>query len=332
MLTTGAVSSPHEHAVQFYESVPFLLDAVAAYVSPALHDGGAAILVALAGHRDGIYQRLAGSGLDPHAATERGQLTFFDAEATLAHIMAGDMPDAARVSALIEPHLARLSRAGRPVRVYGEMVSLLAMQGNHHGAMRLEELWNTLLQQHTFSLLCSYPIDQRAEHREPAWIGDVCAAHSRVIPAESYSALPAEADRMHAVVTLQQKARRLEAEMAERLSIEERLIAALASELTARQDARAAQVLHDALLADTAHELRNPLTSLSLNAQLLLRQLGRDQKLDPDRAETSLQAIADQAARMSRLLDRLLDVSAADATALPAPSAAAPGGRRVTHA
>src|SRR5207244_13210100 len=44
----------------------------------------------------------------------------------------------------------------------------------------------------------------------------VCTEHSRVIPAESYAALPSPDERLRAIAVLQQKAQRLEAEIAER--------------------------------------------------------------------------------------------------------------------
>ncbi len=49
---------------------------------------------------------------------------------------------------------------------------------------------------------------------------EVCRKHSRVIPAESYAALANMDDRLRAIIQLQQKAKSLEAEIAERREAE----------------------------------------------------------------------------------------------------------------
>lgn len=45
------------------------------------------------------------------------------------------------------------------VRAFGEMVALLWAEGNHGGAIRLEELWNDLQNSHSFALFCAYPMN-----------------------------------------------------------------------------------------------------------------------------------------------------------------------------
>jgi two-component system, OmpR family, sensor kinase len=126
-------------------------------------------------------------------------------------------------------------------------------------------------------------------------------------------ALPTANDRLRAIADLQQKAQSLETEIAERQRAEERLRGALAAERQARLDAEAALHVRDEFLSIAAHELRNPLACLSLHAQVALRRLGYDEHLDPARTEHSLQSISAQATRLSRLLDRLLDVSLLEA-------------------
>jgi hypothetical protein len=317
---------PCSHSVQFYETDAFLLGSVAEFLAPALREDGIAIVIATRAHLDGISEQLSAIGLDPVAMAASGRLVPLNAESTLARIMGDTMPDEDRFRQVIGGILDRLPGAGGPVHVYGEMVALLAADGLRVAAVRLEELWNEIQQERAFSLLCAYPMAACGGEDQTGWIGDVCAAHSHVIPAESYSALPTELDRLHTIVSLQQKALRLESETLERLASEERLLAALAAEQSARREAQATKALHDNLLTDAAHELRNPLTGLALNAQLTLRQLGRDGQFDPQRVEQALLAITAQAAKMSMLLDRLLDVPHVEA---PTP-AAAPGNGALT--
>jgi PleD family two-component response regulator len=49
---------------------------------------------------------------------------------------------------------------------------------------------------------------------------EICQQHSRVIPAESYAALDEPEERLRAITLLQQKAHSLEAEIAERISMQ----------------------------------------------------------------------------------------------------------------
>ena len=107
---------------------------------------------------------------------------------------------------------------------------------------------------------------------------DVCAAHSQVIPAESYVALPTANDRLRAIAELQQKAQSLETEIAERQRAEERLRRALEAEHEARLDAEAALHVRDEFLSIAAHELRNPLACLSLHAQVALQRLSHNEQ------------------------------------------------------
>jgi signal transduction histidine kinase len=186
------------------------------------------------------------------------------------------------------------------------MVALLAADGNHVAAIDLEQRWNDLQQTYAFSLLCAYPLDQLGEESHTALVHDICTTHSRVLPTESYLNLSTEEERLRAIATLQQKAQRLQAEIAERQQAEEQLRLAL-------EEAEAALRVRDEFLAVAAHELRNPLAGLSLHAQLARRRLGRQGVLEPGQVEHTLTAIAEQAERLSTLVDRLLDVSRLEA-------------------
>lgn len=66
----------------------------------------------------------------------------------------------------------------------------------------------------------------------------------------------------------------------------------------------------DEFLSITAHELRNPLTSLHGNLQLMLRRMQGDPDREDDRKR--LESILAQSDRLGRLVSRLLDVSRAE--------------------
>lgn len=86
--------------------------------------------------------------------------------------------------------------------------------------------------------------------------------------------------------------------------------AELLAELAER---RAAEALRDEFLSVAAHELKTPLTGLRGFAQLLMRQLDRDETPDPVRMRQALSAIDQQSAKLARLVNQLLDVSRIEA-------------------
>jgi signal transduction histidine kinase len=302
-----------EHVVQFYEVDAVLLDAVAEYIGAGLRAGDAGLVLATPAHRAGLEERLRAAGLDVAAARASGQYASLDAAETLARFMVDGTPDPARFSEAVRDVVARASSDGRRARIFGEMVALLVDEGNHAAAIRLEELWNELQRSQTFSLLCAYPMARLGGEALAGALGDVCAAHARVIPAESYTALPTADERLRAVALLQQKASWLEAEIGQRRRAEERLRVALAAERAARQETEAALRLRDEFLSIAAHELRTPLAGLLGRAQLTLRQLKRVGHLEPARVVQAMDVIAGQAGKLSHLLNQLLDVSRLEA-------------------
>jgi PAS domain S-box-containing protein/excisionase family DNA binding protein len=209
-----------EHLVQFYETDAFLLDAVRDFIGAALRAGDTAIVIATESHRAGLEERLQADGLDLAAC---GRYVSLDAADTLSRCMVDGAPAPGRFGDVVGDIVTRAAAGGRRVRIFGEMVALLAVAGNDGAAIRLEELWNDLQQRHAFALLCAYPMDHLGGEACAELVTDVCAAHSRVVPAESYAALVSPDDRLRAIAVLQQKAQSLEVEIAERKRAEQEL-------------------------------------------------------------------------------------------------------------
>jgi signal transduction histidine kinase len=308
----GVAMPASEHVVRFYEADEALLDAVATFCGDALLAGDVAIVIATAEHRAGIAERMRTHGLLDAADSQERYLAL-DAAETLSHFLVDGKVDAASFAQVVGAIVSRAAEHGREVKIFGEMVALLIEQGNLAAAVHLEELWNELGQTHAFSLLCAYPMAGFSGEARGELFRNVCGTHAHVIPAESYLSLPTADGRLRAIAELQQKAQSLQDEIAERQRVEDRLEAALAAEQAARRESEDALHVRDEFLSIAAHELRNPLASLSLHVQVALRRLGHDEHVDAARTERSLQAISEQATRLSHLLDRLLDVSRLDA-------------------
>ena len=271
-----------EHIVMFYEADEFLADSVAEFIGPALKAGGQGVVIATAAHRAAIAERLARSGIDVERAARAGRFVAEDAQTTLKRFLFDNSLDGAVFEQVVD-ELAGGATSGK-VRIYGEMVALLVANGQPHTALALEAMWNRAQQTRTFSLLCGYPLRQFGGQAMAPLLTDACTAHSQVVPSERYSRLADEQDRLREIAALQQKAESLEAALRVR----------------------------DEFLSTAAHELRNPLAVLGLQAQMCLRQFERKGALEPERAVKGLQAINTQTDKLARLIEQLLDISRLD--------------------
>jgi PAS domain S-box-containing protein len=212
-----------EHFAQFYENDSFLLNSLVGFIGAGLGAGDGCVIVATNEHREELNKRLEDRGLDVAAASSCGQYISLEAGEILATFMLDGSPDPGLFAEVIGGVIARAAEGRGRVRIFGEMVALLWAEGNHTAAISLEALWNGLQQTRSFSLFCAYPMSGFSGESHTSRFGEVCAGHSRVIPAESYTALSSPEDRLRAITLLQQKARSLEAEIAERKEAEERL-------------------------------------------------------------------------------------------------------------
>jgi signal transduction histidine kinase/ActR/RegA family two-component response regulator len=293
---SGVAHDNLSHHVQFYEDDNFLIDRVAGLVAESLEAGDGAIIVATEPHREGIEARLRARGIDLAPMLTEGRYLSIDAGETLTKLLVDGTPDATRFNDVIGGAIARAAGASPQHHTYafGEMVALLLAAGKPEAALRLEALWNDLGSRHSFALLCGYPLKSFSDALDSQYLAKVCAAHSEVIPAESYSGLTVPEDRQRSIAHLQQKAMLLESEMAVRKKIEHELRNKIAE--LADADRR-----KNEFLAMLGHELRNPLSAV-LNAITAadLDQSRRDRAIDIARRQT---------AQLARLVDDLLDVA-----------------------
>ena len=171
---------PRDHVVVFYASEPELTDHVGDYLFRAVTSGEAALVFATPAHREAFAARLARAGVDLAAAEADGGYLALDAARTLESFMTGGCADAAKFWAEISPAMRRAAQAGRPVRAFGEMVSLLWAAGLVSAAIEVEAMWNELIAQYSFSLVCAYPASV-AEARDSDALSEVYRAHSLVV-------------------------------------------------------------------------------------------------------------------------------------------------------
>jgi hypothetical protein len=164
------------HFVQFFHSDDELVRVVSDYLRDGFRAGCTCIAVVKPGHREAIDAALIQLGLDPEALAAAYQYIPLDTHATLSAFMKGERPDRERFHSTLGLLLAQAASRGSPLRIYGEMVAVLAERKLPRAVIELEELWNELSRERAFTLLCGYPDSLLSDELSHM----ICAVHSNV--------------------------------------------------------------------------------------------------------------------------------------------------------
>lgn len=158
------------HIVQFFNSDEEYVSAAGAYLREGLEAGETCVAVATAEHRRQLDAYLLAAGLNPTALVAEYRYIPLQAERTLPMFFDPDTGiDRQRFHNQFNLLVSQAAARGQPVRLFGEMVSLLAEQGHAEEAIKLEELWNELSRHHSFHLFCFYktsPFTQNPRYRK----------------------------------------------------------------------------------------------------------------------------------------------------------------------
>jgi hypothetical protein len=166
--------------MQLFDDPQSRAQIVAAFLAEGWCEGDTLLVVASALHWVGITQRLDALGVPVEQALASGRLVVRDARATLDQFRRHERLDPARFDAVIGALVRSLVARGRRVRIFGEMVDLLAGGGDYEGAERLERLWNGLATQQPFVLLCGYAAATFGDPGSRAALRRICAAHGEI--------------------------------------------------------------------------------------------------------------------------------------------------------
>jgi PAS domain S-box-containing protein len=291
------------HSVQFYEDEGLFLDSLSEFIGGALGAGSGCVVIATEAHRNGLAYRLTGVGLDLGLAAETNRYIAVDAAELLGQFMVDGWPDDDLFVQTVEPRL-RQARSGSlkqtaPVVAFGEMVSVLCMEGLSEAALRLEQLWNELAKRHSLSLRCGYPMRLFSDAEAREGFHRICIEHNAVIPAESYMHSPGgaasagpelhmQSTPLHFALELRQK------EIEHRRQVEERL---RASEEFARAITESSVDWVTVLSLDGRLQYVNPQGAEALAIDDINQVLGRKwvdlwDEADQGRAEVELAAAA----------------------------------------
>jgi hypothetical protein len=178
---------PHtEHGVVLYgKNRRSLTRSVAMYALAGLAQGDAVVLVARPEHGTGIVAELAAAGVQTQPLIDAGRLALLDAAATLDGLQIDGELVRAQFERAIAEILDRIpAGAGRPVRIFGEMVGLLWECDRFAAAIQLEEWWNALQRDRGFRLFCAYPVDVCGDAFTAENVDGVIRTHSHLLPAD----------------------------------------------------------------------------------------------------------------------------------------------------
>jgi hypothetical protein len=170
-----------EHLVQLFDTPDSLANVVSAFLKEGWDRGDHLLVVAKPAHWARTADRLERRGCPVARATREGRLIVLDAATTLARITRLGVIDRQLFIEHISALVGRLvAESAGIVRIYGEMVELLAEEGDFRSAHVLEHLWNELRDRQPFTLLCGYSAAHfTAAHALPA-LHAICGAHTRI--------------------------------------------------------------------------------------------------------------------------------------------------------
>jgi hypothetical protein len=172
-----------EHLVQLYgEDDGLLARQVSRYLAEGVRQGDGLLVIATPEHANAIRRQLGEGGPAVAGAVQCGRLLFLDARETLDRFMVNGEPDRARFERIVRGVLrdVRAASSSGRVRAFGEMVALLWEAGRPDSAAALEQYWNALLDDGSFSLFCAYPLDVFSPDADLASIEIVLREHTHM--------------------------------------------------------------------------------------------------------------------------------------------------------
>src|SRR5690242_7619255 len=173
-------TSASRHEAQIFDDKTSMAATVAGYIDDGWQAGDTILVVATAPHWTSIRQRLDTMGVPVADAITAGRLIVRDAWQTLGGLQWHERLDDVRFDVSVGHLVRTLIQRGRPLRIFGEMVDLLAGAGDHACAEQLEALWNGLASRHPFRLLCGYSVSSFGDPRSRVALRRLCDAHQHV--------------------------------------------------------------------------------------------------------------------------------------------------------
>ncbi len=130
--------------MQLFDCRDSVADAVSGFIAEGVEAGDVVLAVMRRETWESTARRLRERGLDPAVAQASGGLTVLDAAATLETFLVNGRIDQKLFEDSVGTLVWALASSDRRLRVYGEMVDVLASTGDFRIALQLEARWNDL--------------------------------------------------------------------------------------------------------------------------------------------------------------------------------------------
>jgi hypothetical protein len=174
---SGAAS---DHIVQLFDNLQSRASTIGAFTAEGLKAGDTVLIVAQPRNWKAMAEQITSLGCDVNGAIQLGQLTVLNAARTLKQFLVNGAPDQALYDTVVGGLIRSLLERGKPLRVYGEMVDILAGERDFTGAQKLEDFWNRLGHELSYTLFCGYSSANFAAQANAPALELVCRAHSEV--------------------------------------------------------------------------------------------------------------------------------------------------------
>jgi hypothetical protein len=163
-----------------FDSDESLAGTVAGFLSEGLDRNAPLLAVMTRPHWVVTARRLDGLGVPVSEHLSTGRLTVVDATELLKQVAPSGFPDSALFDRAVGSLVRRLAGDLRGLFIFGEMVDLLAAQGDFRAVERLETLWNLLAEREPYTLFCGYSSVSFGDVRSSGALRRICAAHSHI--------------------------------------------------------------------------------------------------------------------------------------------------------
>ena len=169
-----------QHSMQLFDSRDSVADVVSGFIAEGVEAGDVVLAVMRRETWESTARRLRERGVDPAVAQASGGLTVLDATATLETFLVNGRIDQKLFEDSVGTLVWALASSDRRLRIYGEMVDVLASRGDFRIALQLEARWNELRAETPFTLFCGYSAENFGNPKLSETLQLTCLAHSHI--------------------------------------------------------------------------------------------------------------------------------------------------------